>query len=354
MINLFDYERAAQERLTTMAYDYFRGGANDMVTLTDNRTAFERLRLRPRMMRDISSRSTALRLLGIDLPAPLLVAPMGFMGLAHEEGELAMVRGAGSLGLGAVVSTMSNHTMEEIVAEATGPTWFQLYVYKDRGVTRRLVERAEAAGYKALVLTVDTPVLGRRELDIRNGFHLPAGLTAANFTDEMGRIDDTDGDSGLNAYIASLWDTSLTWADVEWLRSITRLPVLVKGVLRGDDAAIAIERGASGIIVSNHGGRQLDTAPATIEALPDVVAGVAGRGAVIMDGGVRRGTDVVKAVGLGADAVLVGRPVMWGLSVNGEDGVKDVLQLLWDEFDLAMGLCGCTTLDEIREADLVR
>ena len=242
------------------------------------------------------------------------------------------------------MSTLSNTRMEDVAKVSSGPRWFQLYVYKDRGVTRSLVQRAEAAGFTALELTVDAPVLGQREADLRNHFHLPHGLTAANLNaPEFGQVPDLAGHSGLADYFARLQDDNLTWRDVEWLRSITKLPVLVKGVGRGDDAQNAVQSGASGIVVSNHGGRQLDTARPTIRALPEVVEAVAGRVEVLVDGGIRRGTDVLKAIALGARAVQVGRPVLWGLAVEGEAGVRHVLELLRSEFDLAMALCGCRT-----------
>lgn len=246
------------------------------------------------------------------------------------------------------MSTLSNTRMEDVAKVSTGPRWFQLYVYRDRGVTRSLVQRAEAAGFTALESTVDAPLLGQREADVRNHFHLPDGLTAANLVaPELDHVPDVAGQSGLAAYITHLLDDNLTWRDVEWLWSITKLPVLVKGVSRGDDAKHAVESGAAGVIVSNHGGRQLDTARPTIRALPEVVEAVAGRADVLIDGGIRRGTDVLKALALGARAMQVGRPVLWGLAVDGEAGLRHVLELLRAEFDLAMALCGCRSVAEI-------
>ena len=228
------------------------------------------------------------------------------------------------------------------------PLWFQLYVYKDREVTKALVQRAEATGYQALMVTVDTPLLGRREKDIRNGFHLPEGLVAANFYGSgMEKIEAAIKTSSLGVYIRSLFDDTLTWGDIEWLQSITELPILVKGILRSDDALLAINHGAKGIIVSNHGGRQLDTAISTINALPAIAEAVRGRAPILIDGGIRRGTDILKAIALGATGVMLGRPILWGLAVDGEEGVSNVLQLIKDEFDLAMGLCGCRSIAEI-------
>lgn len=344
LLNLFDYETHAQEHITQMAFDYYAGGANDQVTLQRNRAAYDEIRLWPKMLRDVSQRDTSVNVLGSSLPAPFMIAPMGFIGMAHPEGELAVAR----TGWPMTLSTMSTYSMEDVAEVATGPLWFQLYIYKNRDVTRRLVERAAAAGYQALVLTVDTPLLGRREQDIRNRFHLPNGLTAKNLMGSgMEDVLKQDADSGLAAYIASLWDASISWKDVEWLRSITELPIVVKGILRADDARLAVEHGASGILVSNHGGRQLDTAPATIEALPAIAAEVGNDAVVLLDGGIRRGTDIVKALALGAQAVMLGRPVLWGLGISGQDGVEHVLALLREEFELAMALCGACRVEEI-------
>jgi len=354
-LNLFEYERLAAERLPSMAFDYYSSGAHDELTLRDNRAAFERLRLRPRMLRDVSSRSTEVTFLGRRHALPILVAPMAFQRLAHPEGELATVRGAGDLGVTVVLSTLSTTTLEEVAAAASSPSWFQLYVFRDRGVTRSLVERAEAAGYEALVLTVDAPLLGRRERDARNRFELPEGLHAANLEDPARRrLDAAPGESGLNRYFAEQLDQSLTWDGVAWLASISKLPVIVKGVLRGDDALLAVEAGASGVVVSNHGGRQLDTAVAALDVLPEVVAAVGGRVPALVDGGVRRGTDIIKAVALGARAVLVGRPLLWGLATHGEAGARHVLELLRDELDLAMALCGVRSVEEITPDLLAR
>ena len=356
-LNLLEYERLAAERLPAMAYDYFASGAHDELTLRDNRAAFERLRLRPRVMHDVSRRDTSTVILGRTHALPVLAAPMAFQRLAHPEGELALARATSALGVTLVLSTLSSVTLEEVAAATSTPAatpaatpWFQLYTYRDRALTRTLVERAEAAGYEALVLTVDAPLLGRRERDARNEFTLPPGLVAANLEHpSMRALVAAPGESGLFRYFAEQIDPALTWDDLEWLTSITRLPVLVKGVLRGDDAALAVQAGARGVIVSNHGGRQLDGAIAAIDALPEVVAAVADRVDVLVDGGVRRGTDIVKAIALGASAVLLGRPLLWGLAVDGEAGARHVLELLRDELDLALALCGARTL-----ADLTR
>lgn len=300
------------------------------------------------MLRDISSRSCSTTVLGQEISTPIMVAPMAFQRLAHPDGELATARAATAVGTIMLVSTLATSSIEEVASVADGNLWFQLYVYKDRAVTRSLVERAEAAGYKALVFTVDSPILGRRERDVRNGFHLPDGFHASNLVPAgIDVLPGQIGDSGLAHYIASLYDQSLSWQDVEWLHSITKLPVLVKGILRADDAKLAVKYGAAGIIVSNHGGRQLDTGPATIDVLARVADAVAGSAEIFVDGGIRRGTDVLKAIALGARAVLLGRPVLWGLAAEGECGVRKVLEMLREEFDLAMALSGCSNLQEI-------
>jgi len=332
-----------------VAWSYYRSGAEDEVTLRANRAAFERIRLRPRVLVDISATDTRTTVLGIPVSMPILVAPMAYHGLAHAEAECATARGAGEAGALMTVSTMANRTLEEIAQAATGPLWFQLYVYSDRHVSERLVRRAEAAGYRGLVLTVDAPRLGRREGDIRNGFGLPPHLRIANFagTAMADEPASDPGVSGLATYASALFDTTLTWEALDWLRSVTSLPVLVKGLLTGEDAALAVRHGAAAIIVSNHGGRQLDGSVTSIEALPEIVEAVQGRCEVYVDGGIRRGTDVLKALALGAKAVLVGRPALWGLAVGGSAGVRHVLNILQEELDLAMALSGRPTLASI-------
>lgn len=348
-LNLSEFESAARERLPAMVFDYYVGGSDDEVSLQNNRKAYQKLHLYPRMLTDVSQRNLSTTVLGEQVAAPILIAPTGFAAMAHPSGEIAIAEAASNLGIGMTLSTMSNYSLEDVAAVARVPLWFQLYVYRDRAVTRALVERAEAVGYKALVLTVDTPILGRREKDIRNHFHLPPHLTAKNFVEGSGmeQISQDSLTSGLLMYILSLWDASLSWKDVEWLATITRMPILLKGILRPDDAVKAIEHGAAGVIVSNHGGRQLDTAVAPIDTLPSVSQALDNRGEVYVDGGVRRGTDVLKAIALGAKAVLVGRPILWGLALDGQTGVERVLTLLRDEFDVAMALCGCRSIAEI-------
>ena len=356
-VNVFDFEAIAREKLPREAYDYYASGAQDEVTLRENRAAFDRLSIAYRVLVDVSRRDLTASVLGQRVAMPILVAPTAFHRLATPEGEVATARAAGAAGTVMILSTLSNTPVEVVVAASSGPVWFQLYVYRDRLATEGLVRRAEAAGCKALVLTVDAPLIGRRERDVRNRFHLPPGLAVANMLPVgYGALPRAEADSGLAAYVSSLLDPSLSWRDVAWLRSITTLPVLVKGIVRPDDALRAAEAGAAGIVVSNHGGRQLDTSPATLDVLPEIADALAARGhaiEVLMDGGVRRGTDVLKAIALGARAVLVGRPVLWGLAAAGEAGAASVLRLLRDELDLAMALAGAPTLAEVTR-DLVR
>ncbi|HUJ61514.1 MAG TPA: alpha-hydroxy acid oxidase [Kofleriaceae bacterium] len=351
--NLYELEALARARLPAMAWDYYASGADDERCVRRNCDAFGAIALHYRVLVDVAERRLATSVLGQAVAMPILVAPTAFHKLAHRDGELASVRAAGDAGTVFVLSTLSTTAVEHVVAAATGPVWFQLYVYKDRGATEALVRRVEAAGCRALVLTVDAPLLGRRERDVRNRFALPAGMAIANLhAAGYDRLPPVAGESGLAAYVADLLDPALTWDAIGWLRSITRLPVLVKGIVRADDARRAVAAGASGIVVSNHGGRQLDAAPATIDVLGRIADAVAGGAELLLDGGVRRGSDVVKAIALGARAVLVGRPVLWGLAAGGRDGVAAALGVLRRELDLAMALCGCPDVAAITR-DLV-
>ncbi|MBV8969171.1 MAG: alpha-hydroxy-acid oxidizing protein [Verrucomicrobia bacterium] len=352
-INLLELETKARELLPQATYDYYAGGANDEITLRENRAAYERIALLPRMLVDVSVRHMGTTALGEHVSMPILIAPTSFQGLAHPEGEVATVKAAGAAKTLMTLSTLSTFTIEEVMAVATGPVWFQLYVFKDRAISASLVERAEVAGCKAIVFTVDVPLLGRRERDVRNEFKLP-DLSVKNLLPAgLQEFPDGTAGSGLAPYIASLLDPTLIWKDIEWLVGITKLPVLVKGILRSDDALLAIKHGASGIIISNHGARQLDTTPATISVLPEIADAVGGKVEVYVDGGIRRGTDVLKAIACGARAVFIGRNVLWGLTSGAEAGVRHVLEMMRQEFDLAMALSGCPTLSSITR-DLIR
>jgi 4-hydroxymandelate oxidase len=346
-INLFEYEPLAKARLEPSAYDYFAGGAEDELTLRENRDAFTRIKLRPRALAGVRQVELATTALGAPISMPIMAPPMAYQRMAAPDGELATVRAVGAAGTLTIVSTFATCSLEEVAEAATGPLWFQLYVYKDRAISESLVHRAEASGYRALVLTVDTPVLGRREADERNGFGLPAHLHMANFAGRDEARAQEAGVSALALHAAAEFDPALTWEALDWLRSVTRLPVAIKGLLTHEDAALAVEHGAAAIIVSNHGGRQLDTAVASVEALPEVAEAVAGHCEVYLDGGIRRGTDVLKALALGARAVFVGRPILWGLAVSGEEGVRHVLELLRHELELDMALAGRPTLASI-------
>lgn len=351
LINVFDYERAARDRVELTAWDYFASGAGDEVTLRENRHAFDRIRVWPRVLVDVSACDQTTTVLDTPLATPILIAPMAYQMLAHPDGERAMARGAGASGTIMVVSSLATTSLEDVAAAATGPLWMQLYVFKERPVSEALVRRAEAAGYRALVLTVDAPRIGRRERDERNHFVLPPDLQMRNFVDSsLEHMDPSAVGSGLAAHAMARFDASLTWEALDWLRGITQLPIVVKGIMTPEDAILAIDHGAAAIVVSNHGGRQLDGAPATIEALPAIAEAVAGRRELYLDGGIRRGTDVLKALALGARAVLIGRPALWGLAVDGDLGVQRLLNVLSAELELAMALSGRPTLASIDRA----
>jgi 4-hydroxymandelate oxidase len=353
-INLCELEERARAVLPQMSYDFYASGANDETTLCENRAAYERIKVLPRMLIDVSARDMSTTVLGEPVSMPILIAPMAVQCLAHPDGEIATTRVAGAAKTLTTLATLATTSIEEVMAIATGPVWFQLYVFRDRAVTTSLVQRAEAAGCKALVLTLDVPVPGKRERDVRNRFTLPEHLSLKNLWPAgLEELPKPVADSGMAAYAAANFDPTLTWKDIDWLAQITRLPVVVKGILRADDALSAVNHGAAGVIVSNHGGRQLDTTPATISVLPEIVDAVAGAVEVYVDGGIRRGTDVLKAIAYGARAVMIGRPILWGLAVGGEAGVKCVLEMLREEFDLAMALSGCPSLTAITR-DLVR
>jgi 4-hydroxymandelate oxidase len=346
-LSVGELEPLAQGRLTSLAYDYYASGADDEHTLRRNVEAYRELALHYRVLVDVSRPSTATTVLGTPVASPILVAPTAFHRLAHPDGEVASARAAAEAGTIFTLSTLSTTRIEDVRASSSGPLWFQLYVYKDRAATADLVARVEAAGASALVLTVDAPRLGRRERDVRNRFALPPELRVENLHGRRGTVAPPPEGSGLATYFYQLVDPALCWDDLAWLRGLTRLPLIVKGLVRADDAARAVAAGVDGIVVSNHGGRQLDTAPATIEVLPRIAEAVDGRAEVLLDGGVRRGTDVVKALALGARAVMVGRPVLWGLAVGGQAGVAAVLAMLRRELEQAMVLCGAPTVRDL-------
>jgi 4-hydroxymandelate oxidase len=334
-VNVDDFEEAARERLDPGVYGYIAGGAGDELTLRANTGAFARWELRPRVLVDVGSVTTATTVLGSEVALPILVAPSAFQRLADPEAELSTARAAAAAGTVMILATLSSVTPAELASAAPGGArWFQLYWSRDRGFTKALVEAAVTAGFEALVLTVDLPVPGRRERDLRARFALPEDLPLPNVPVRV------QGESFHTALHAAVDDT-LTWRDLEWLHSVCSLPLVVKGVLTAEDALLAAEHGAGAVVVSNHGGRQLDGVPAALDVLPEVVEAVGERLEVLVDGGVRRGADVLKALALGARATLSGRAVLWGLAAAGEEGATLVLQLLRDEIELGLKLLGC-------------
>lgn len=339
-----DYESYARERMSEQAWAYLAGGAADELSLADNRAAFERLRLRGRVLQDLSGGNTRLRLFGQDFAHPVFLAPVAYQKLAHPDGELASVLAASALGAGMVVSTQSSVELEVIAAQAQSPLWFQLYIQPDRAFTADLIRRAERAGYQALVLTVDAPVNGVRNREQRAGFALPTGVEAVNLRGMRPLQAQVEAHNGSLLLGSPLLAAAPTWTDLNWLREQTRLPVLLKGIMNAADAEQALAAGMDGLIVSNHGGRTLDGLPATIDVLPEVTAAVQGRVPLLLDGGIRRGSDILKALALGADAVMVGRSYMFGLATAGAIGVAHVLQLLRAELEVAMALTGCADL----------
>lgn len=340
-ITIAELEPLARARLDPGAWDYYAGGAGDELTLADNREAWNRVRLRPRVLVDVSDVDLATTAFGIPLAHPIVVAPTAAHDLAHPEGERASARGAAAAGAVMTLSTISSAPMEEVAAVAPdAPRWFQLYAPSDREACEALVRRAAGAGYSAVAVTVDLPLPGNRERDRRNDFAVELGV-------HLPPDQPVDAETGVVVL------PTMDWDDLAWLRSVCPIPLVAKGVLRADDATRAIDAGCDGIWVSNHGGRQLDSTISTAEALPEVVEAVGGRALVVVDGGVRRGIDMLKALALGADLVAVGRPVLWGLAIDGAAGVQRVLEILRDEFALAMALAGCPSIGDVTP-DLVR
>lgn len=354
-VRLEDYEPAAREILPKATYDYFAGGAEDEATVAGNREAFKRYRFRFKVLAATLEPDLSCEVLGERFSMPVHLAPAATQRMAHADGELAAARAASDAGIIYGLSTLSTASIEEVAAVSTGARWFQLYMYRDRNITMDMVDRAAASGYRAVALTVDTPILGRRERDFRNAFTMPAGLRYENLAGALASTDVADlGESALAQYFVAQLDHALQWKDLEWLVARSRLPVLVKGVVRGDDARRSVAAGVQGVIVSNHGGRQLDYSIATLDALPEVVEAVGDAVPVLLDGGVRRGTDVLKALALGARSVMIGRPYLWALAVNGYEGVRHMLQLMQDEITVSMSLLGVKSLSELSEDLLVR
>jgi L-lactate dehydrogenase (cytochrome) len=368
-LTIEDLRRLARRRLPRAVFDFVEGGAGDERTMARNRAAFERLLLRPRVLVDVSKREQATVVLGERVATPVLVSPTGMAGLCWPRGEVAAARAAHEAGTIYTLSTHSSCSIEEVATGAPGPLWFQLYVWQSRELTRSFVDRARAAGYRALVLTVDVPIISRRERDLRNGFTVPPRVTMRNALDTLRRVGwmrrvllgprltlaNLVGAPGaprtdivtLGGVAHRQVDPSVAWPDLAWFRSLWRGPLVLKGVLTAADARRAADHGVDGLIVSNHGGRQLDGTPASIEALPAIADAVGDRLEILLDGGVRRGTDVVRALALGARAVMVGRPYLYGLAAGGGPGVRRALDILAAEVDHALALVGVPRVGDL-------
>ncbi|XP_025910044.1 hydroxyacid oxidase 2 isoform X1 [Nothoprocta perdicaria] len=343
MVCLSDFEVYAKKYLPKTTWDFFAAGADDGTTRDDNILAYKRIRFRPRVLRDVSVMDIRTKLLGTEISFPVGIAPTGFHQLACPDGEKSTARAAKAMNVCYIASTYSTSSLEEISAAAPGGfQWFQLYIHRNRMVSKKLVQQAEALGFQGLVLTADLPYTGKRRDDVRNGFRLPPHMSLKNLEGAFEGDDRSEYGLPPNSL-----DPSINWNDIHWLQSLTHLPIIVKGILTKEDAELAVRHGAQGIIVSNHGGRQLDGGPATIDALVEVVEAVQGRVEVYLDGGIRKGSDVLKALALGAKCVFIGRPALWGLAYKGEEGLQDVLRILRDEFRLSMALTGCSSVSEI-------
>ena len=371
--NVDDLRKLAKRRLPIGVFDYIDGGAEDEITLRRNVAAYKKVSFKPRVLRDMANIDTSTSLFGRRLAFPLVLAPTGFTRIAHSQGELAVIRAATRAGIPFTLSTMATRSIEECasVAESDTRLWFQIYTWRDRSVVKNLVERAEAAGFEAVCLTVDTAVLGRRERDVRRGFTLPPEVGLGTIIDGMKNpgwtwdflkadpirfanvegVTAIDGSTAVDLaeHMKSQFDPGLSWKDVEWLRSIWKGPILIKGIQTVEDALIAVDSGVEAIAISNHGGRQLDGAPAPFDLLPEVAEAVQNRLEIICDGGVRRGSDIVKAVSLGANAVMAGRPYLYALAACGERGVEHVLDLLHKGVERTMALTGVSSVDDLSE-----
>jgi isopentenyl diphosphate isomerase/L-lactate dehydrogenase-like FMN-dependent dehydrogenase len=346
--NLNHFEELAESVLPQYVYEYYFGGANDEITLSENKQAFQKIRITPRVMVDVSKIDTSTTVFGQEIPAPILFAPTAFHGLATPRAEAATAIAATISKTIMVLSTLSNTRMEDVAAVANTSIWFQLYVYKDRELTRELIKRAEESGFSALCITVDAPLLGNRERDTKNKFTLPDNLSLPNILAHTGEhlVKENTG-SALATYFSTLIDQSLNWNDIDWIRGITNLPLILKGIQHPSDGKLAVQNGANAIIVSNHGGRQLDTVPATIALLPKISETINGEIPIFLDGGIRRGTDIIKALAFGAQAVLIGRPILWGLALGGAEGASRIFKILEEELKLAMALSGKESIKNI-------
>uniref|UniRef100_A0A1L8E0X2 (S)-2-hydroxy-acid oxidase n=1 Tax=Nyssomyia neivai TaxID=330878 RepID=A0A1L8E0X2_9DIPT len=355
LTSLEDFRERAWSLLPKGPLDYYRSGAGNEYTLHLNQSAFNRFRIKPTYLKDVSMRTTRTNVMGLNLDMPVAIAPTAMQRMAHPDGEIANAKAAAKSGVLFTLSTISTSSIEDVAAATHDSNkWFQLYIYRDRELTKSLVRRAEKCGYKAIVLTVDAPLFGLRRRDVKNKFTLPAHLHMANFVGEKAvGVHTSAGGSGLLEYVNKQFDDTVTWEDVKWLVQFTKLPIIAKGILTADDAHAAVQCGCKGIIVSNHGARQIDGLPASIEALPEVVAAVGERVTVMMDGGIREGTDVFKALALGAKLVFIGRPAIWALAVDGQKGVENTLKIIKTELELCMALAGCPTVSDITKKYVV-
>jgi isopentenyl diphosphate isomerase/L-lactate dehydrogenase-like FMN-dependent dehydrogenase len=347
-LNLYELEAIAKQKVEATAFDYIASGANDEITLRNNVESYKKIQLVPRRLASNKHPSTAIELLGQKMDYPILIAPTAFHGLSHKDAELGTAHAANKTNTTMILSTLSNTTIEE-TSVAGANMWFQLYIFNNREITLELIRKAEEHGYKALVITVDAPILGKRERDIRNQFHLPNHLSIANLAMHMdaAQLDERKSASSLESFFQEQLNNELNWDDIHWLNSQTTLPIILKGILHPEDAKLALQAKIAGIVISNHGGRQLDTEITSIDALPAIAAIVKETIPIIIDGGIRRGTDILKAIALGANAVLIGRPIVWGLADEGIDGSVKVINFLQEEFKQSMQLVGCKNIKEL-------
>ena len=348
-VNLFEYEKLAEAQLDKGDYDFIAGGATDEITIHRTRAVFDSIMISPRMSVDVSKRDLSTTVLNHKISLPVMLDPAGNHSAAHPDAEMATAKAASGASTLMILSSHASRTLEDVASVTTGPLWFQQYFFSDRGLTLEMAARAEEAGYSAICITLDAKISPKRERNIRNSYigpqspnyaHVDLGTQSSKFA--------ADAPSGTT----DIRSVSADWSELEWFTSSINLPVVTKGIMRGSDALLSVEHGAQAVIVSNHGGRYLDTTPATIEVLPEVAQTVDGRAEIYLDGGIRRGTDVYKAIALGARSVLIGRPLFWGLAINGEAGVASVIEILRDELDATMGMCRCTQESDIGNDDI--
>lgn len=354
-INILDYEQLARQGLNSKIADYISAGTCNELTLKRNVDALSQCYIIPRVLNDVSQINTKTTLINQNLTLPLMIAPTAFHRMVHPDGELAVVRAAASKNINMIVSTMSTTSLEEVALNAKSHLWFQLYVYKDREIVIDLIHRAERAGYKALVITVDVPIMGKREKDIRNQFTLPPNLSAKNLEPYgIGQTNIRTRGSKIKNYTDLLFDKAVSWHDIAWIKTITKLPIILKGIMHREDAKHALDMQIDALVVSNHGGRQFDGAPSAMDVVHEIAETINKKIPILIDGGFRRGTDILKALALGADCVLIGRPILWGLACTGQKGVENVLEIYRNEVMEAMALSGCATIDEVKKLDVIK